>query len=150
MNCTVVISGEEDEVIEAAVTHAVTAHADTDTPQLRDELRAALRDEEQLLAERGCFIQLIEFRTKDRDQMRELEDKWREQIGPAATARWALVTADRDRPDTYLQLVGFPDYASAMRNSEHPATSELAKKMQEVTEGEANFRNLDVRDIMRM
>jgi hypothetical protein len=37
-----------------------------------------------------------------------------------------------------------------MRNSEHPVTSEFAKRMQEATDGEAGFRNLDVRELLRM
>ncbi len=44
-NCTVQISGE-DEVLELAVAHAVTAHGHTDGPELREGLRAGLRDEE--------------------------------------------------------------------------------------------------------
>jgi hypothetical protein len=149
-NCSVVISGEEDEVLELAAAHAVATHGHVDSPELRAELRAALRDEEELQAEEGSFIQLIEFHARDLDRLRELGDQWRERIGQAATARWALITADRDRTDTYVQLVGFPDYESAMRNSEHPATTEFAKRMQEATEGETSFRNLDVRDVMRV
>lgn len=149
-NCSVVISGEEDEVLELATSHAVASHGHSDGPELRAEIRAALRDEEELQAEAGSFIQLIEFQTRELDRIRELGEQWRERIGSEATARWALITADRDRPNTYLQLVGFPDYASAMRNSAHPVTSEMAKDMQEATEGESNFRNLDVRDVMRM
>jgi hypothetical protein len=71
-------------------------------------------------------------------------------MGREATARWGVVAADRDRPDTYLEIVAFPDHASAMRNSEHPVTADFAKRMQEVTEGEAGFRNLDVTRVLRM
>jgi Protein of unknown function (DUF1059) len=149
-NCTVVISGEEDEVLELAAAHAVASHGHTDSPELRDELRGVLRDEQELEAEKGSFVQLIEFHASDLDRFREIEEEWRERIGSAATARWAVIAADRDRPDTYLELVGFPDFASAMRNSEHPVTTEFAKRLQEATEGEAGFRNLDVREVMRM
>jgi len=146
----VVISGEEDEVLELAAAHAVASHGHTDGPKLRDELRAVLKDEEELQAEEGSFIQLIEFQARDVGRVRDLGERWRERIGSEATARWALITADRDRSNTYLQLVGFPDYASAMRNSEHPVTAEMAKEMQEATDGESSFRNLDVREVMRM
>ena len=149
-NCTVVISGAEDEVLELAAAHAVASHGHIDGPQLREEIHAALRDEEELQAEEGSFIQLIEFQARDLDRIRQLGEQWRERIGSEATARWALIASDRDRPNTYLQLVGFPDYASAMRNSENPVTSEMAKDMQEATEGESSFRNLDLRDVMRM
>ncbi len=149
-NCTVLISGEEDEVLELAAAHAVASHGHTDDAELREGLRAALRDEEELQAGAGNFVQLIEFHAHDLDRFRALGEEWRQRIGDEATARWSLVTADRDRPDTYVQIVGFPDFASAMRNNDHPATAELAKRMQEVTEGEAHFRNLEVREVMAM
>jgi predicted small metal-binding protein len=149
-NCTVQISGEEDEVLELAVAHAVSAHGHTDTPELRDGMRAGLRDEEALQLERGAFVQFIEFHASDLDGVRALGEQWRERIGREATARWIAVVADRDRSDTYVQLVAFPDHASAMRNSEHPVTTDTAKRMQEVTDGELSFRNLDVVELMRM
>jgi hypothetical protein len=149
-NCTVTISGEEDEVLALAAAHAVTTHGHTDDAELRDGLRAAMRDEGELLLEEGAFLQLIEFHTGDLDGFRTLAEEWRDRIGRDATARWGVVAADRDLPDTYLELVAFPDFASAMRNSEHPVTGEFAKKMQESTDGEAGFRNLDVRQLLRM
>jgi hypothetical protein len=149
-NCTVVISGNEDEVLELAAAHAVTTHGHTDGPDLRESLRGMLRDEEELTAEAGSFVQLVEFHAHDLDRFHTMVDEWRQKIGQDATARWAMLAADRDRPDTFVEVVGFPDFASAMRNSDHPATAEFAKRMQEATEGEAGFRNLDVREVMRM
>jgi Protein of unknown function (DUF1059) len=149
-NCTVVISGEEDEVLELAAAHAVSAHGHADDQELRDGLRAALRDEQAMQVEDGSFVQLIEFRAHGLDRFRSLAQEWRDGIGQEATATWAVIAADRDRPDTYIELVGFPDHASAMRNSEHPVTGDFAKQMQEVVDGEAQFRNLDVREVMRM
>ena len=149
-NCTVLISGEEDEVLELAAAHAVSAHGHADDAALREGLRGALRDEVELHVEEGAFVQLIEFHTKDVDRIRDLAEQWRDRIGREATARWGIVAVDRDRPDTYLEVVAFPDHESAMRNSEHPATSDFAKQMQEVTDGETGFRNLDVVQVLRM
>jgi hypothetical protein len=149
-SCSVQISGEEDEVLELGVAHAVAAHGHTDNPDLREGMRAALRDEEALDLEEGAFVQLIEFHARDLGGFRTLEEEWRQRMGRETTARWMAVTADRDRADTYVQLVAFPDHASAMRNSEHPVTTEISKKMQEVTEGEAHFRNLDVVEVARV
>ena len=149
-NCTVTISGDEDEVLELAAAHAVSTHGHTDDESLRDGLRTSMRDEEELLLGEGAFLQLIEFHSGDPDRFMALADEWRDRIGSDATARWAVVGADRDRSDTYVQVVAFPDFDSAMRNSEHPATAEFAKKLQDVTDGEASFRNLDVRGLMRL
>jgi predicted small metal-binding protein len=44
-NCSLYISGTEDEVVMAATEHAISAHGHEDTPELRDEIRKALKDE---------------------------------------------------------------------------------------------------------
>jgi len=149
-NCTVTVSGEEDEVLEMAVAHAVAAHGHADDAGLRESLRGSMRDEEELLLGEGAFLQLIEFHAGDPERFMALANEWRERIGRDATARWAVVGGDRDRSDTYVEIVAFPDFDSAMRNSDHPATAEFAKKLQDVTDGEASFRNLDVRGLLRV
>ncbi|MFI6419065.1 DUF1059 domain-containing protein [Streptomyces sp. NPDC050842] len=42
--CSLYISGEEEEVLRAAVEHMVSVHEHTDTLELRAEVRAALKD----------------------------------------------------------------------------------------------------------
>ncbi|CAM5420919.1 DUF1059 domain-containing protein [Streptomyces narbonensis] len=42
--CSLYISGEEEEVVRAAVEHMVSVHEHTDTPELRAEVRAELKD----------------------------------------------------------------------------------------------------------
>jgi hypothetical protein len=43
--CDLAMSGSEEHLLEAAVTHAVTKHGHEDTPELRSALREALRSE---------------------------------------------------------------------------------------------------------
>jgi predicted small metal-binding protein len=43
--CTLTISGEEDEVIAAAVHHASTVHGHEDNDELRSWLKENLKDE---------------------------------------------------------------------------------------------------------
>ncbi|MEU8685804.1 DUF1059 domain-containing protein [Streptomyces sp. NPDC048611] len=45
MHCTLVITGEEEEVVRAAVEHAVSVHGHTDTPELREQIRTSLKNE---------------------------------------------------------------------------------------------------------
>ncbi len=45
MNCTLTITGEEEEVVRAAAEHAVSVHGHEDTPELRAMVRAELEDE---------------------------------------------------------------------------------------------------------
>lgn len=44
-NCTLAISGEADEVLEAATQHAIYFHGEQDTPELREMVRSNLKDE---------------------------------------------------------------------------------------------------------
>jgi hypothetical protein len=144
--CTLTLTGEEDEVLDAAVTHAVAVHGHTDGAELREGLRGMLRDAlPGAVAEPGAFLQLIEFRTPRIADFEATEDHWVEAIGAERTARWAVTGADRDHPDTYLQVVAFPDYPAAMANSTHPATSEFADRLGKLSEGDAVFHNIDVR-----
>ena len=44
-NCSLKISGTEEEVLDAAVQHAVSAHWHESSPQLRDLIKSMLKDE---------------------------------------------------------------------------------------------------------
>ncbi len=44
-NCDLAMAGSEEHVIEAAAVHAITAHRHEDTPELRQEISQALKDE---------------------------------------------------------------------------------------------------------
>jgi predicted small metal-binding protein len=42
--CTLSIEGTEEEVLEAAVQHAVTAHGHTNSPDLREQIKTIMKD----------------------------------------------------------------------------------------------------------
>ena len=44
-NCSLRISGTEEEILEIAVQHAVGSHGHENTPALREELRSLLQNE---------------------------------------------------------------------------------------------------------
>jgi predicted small metal-binding protein len=50
IGCTLTIAGKEEEVLDAAVAHAVAKHGHTDTPELREMLRGGLEPVEPALA----------------------------------------------------------------------------------------------------
>ena len=50
IGCTLTIAGEEDELLDAAVLHAVTRHGHENSPELREELRRGLVDAEPAMA----------------------------------------------------------------------------------------------------
>jgi predicted small metal-binding protein len=43
--CDIAISGNEEEVLDIAVEHAVNRHGHSHSPELREQLRSMLRDE---------------------------------------------------------------------------------------------------------
>ena len=50
IGCTLTIAGEEEEVLDAAVMHAVDKHGHENTPELRETIRAGLVAAEPALA----------------------------------------------------------------------------------------------------
>ena len=45
-NCSLTISGTEEEVVKAATEHAVSSHGHKDTPEFREQVKTMLKDEE--------------------------------------------------------------------------------------------------------
>ncbi len=143
VGCTLALTGEEDEVVTAACRHAVEVHGHDDSPELRDAVRASLRNAPLTSAE-GAFVQLIEFDTNRIEEFDGAVEDWMREIGGDRTAQWFVLAADRERPGTYVEVVGFPSYEAAMANSEHPATARVAKRLDDMADGAPGFRNLDV------
>lgn len=144
-NCTLTLTGEEDEVLQAAVEHAVSVHGHEDTPEFRDQLRGLLEDESPA-ADTGDmhFVQLIEFHTAKKDELDALMDEWEEITGGKRTASRAVLTVDHEAPDAYYEFVEFPSYDAAMKNSKLPETDALAQRMRALCDREPAFHNLDV------
>jgi len=44
-NCDLAMAGSEEHLLKAATIHAITAHKHEDTPELREQIRKALKDE---------------------------------------------------------------------------------------------------------
>jgi predicted small metal-binding protein len=46
-NCSLKISGIEEEVLDAAVHHAAAVHGHENTPELREQIRSMLKDSDE-------------------------------------------------------------------------------------------------------
>ena len=95
-----------------------------------------------------AFIQIIEFKTKRIDEVTAAVEEYVAKTEGTSTVVRGTQTKDRDAADTYLQLVEFPSYEEAMKNSNSPETSALAEKMGTLCDGPPIFRNLDVLTVM--
>jgi hypothetical protein len=90
------------------------------------------------------FIQVIEFRTSQFEEMQRLGDEWEAAAASESKARRRILTRDRDDAEHYFNIVFFDSYEEAMENSNLPVTQEFSGKMMALTDGAPTFHNLDV------
>jgi hypothetical protein len=95
------------------------------------------------------FIQIIEFTTSRASELEALLDEWLERTEGKRTATRGVQARDRDRPNTYVQIIEFPSYEAAMTNSELPETGDVAARLAALCDGPPTFRNLDVAQDMQ-
>ena len=92
------------------------------------------------------FIQIIDMRTKNIDEIQNLEREWEKATEGKRTLRRSIVGRDRNDPDRYLVLAFFDSYESAMENSNLPETTEFGQKQSALLDGPMQFIDLDVID----
>ncbi|AUY47660.1 ester cyclase [Streptomyces sp. CB01881] len=93
------------------------------------------------------FVQIVECRTERPDELNRLMDTWIEQTQGRRTATHAMVGADRADAQHIVEIVEFPSYEAAMRNSGLPETDRIFREMVALCQEPPTFTNLDlVRD----
>jgi hypothetical protein len=93
-----------------------------------------------------AFVQIVELRTNDKDEMQKIGNELLDQRGSDWTARRAVICEDRDDPGHIFQVVFFDSYESAMENSNLPLTQQLNERMTPLMDGPPSFYNLEVVD----
>jgi quinol monooxygenase YgiN len=94
----------------------------------------------------SAFVQIVEYTTDRFDEVMALGEELRAEMQANSKARRVTITADRDRPNTYLTIAEFASYDDAMENSTSPTTQRFAEQMSKLCDGPPSFRNLDVRE----
>jgi quinol monooxygenase YgiN len=92
------------------------------------------------------FLQIIEVRTAQVEDMRALDREYSAAVADRTTVRRAIVTQDRADREHFYVLVFFDSHASAMENSQLPETAAMAEKMARVLAAPPTFHDLDVLD----
>src|SRR5262245_22479964 len=88
------------------------------------------------------FVQIIDFTTRQYDDVRSVMDEWTAATeGKRRAARW-MIGKDRDRANHFVEVVEFPSYDEAMRNNELSETVEFAQRIRELCDDVA-FYNID-------
>jgi steroid delta-isomerase-like uncharacterized protein len=90
------------------------------------------------------FVQIIDCKTDARDEMNRLMDSWVEQTRGKRTATHSIVAQDRADTAHIVEIVEFPSYEDAMRNSELPETDGIFQELVRLCEEPPRFTNLDV------
>jgi hypothetical protein len=91
-----------------------------------------------------AFVQIIEMTTTKVPEIEGLMNEWMAATAGRRSASRSLLTKDRERPDTYVQVVEFPSYEEAMANSALPETTAFAEKLSALCVSGPTFRNLDL------
>ncbi|MBP5907792.1 ester cyclase [Streptomyces sp. LBUM 1478] len=90
------------------------------------------------------FVQLIDCRTSRFDEMDRLMDTWVEKTRGKRTATHSLIGKDRSDGSHFVEIVEFPSYEEAMRNSGLPETERIFQEMVALCEEMPTFTDLDV------
>ncbi|WP_434595172.1 ester cyclase [Streptomyces sp. A5-4] len=90
------------------------------------------------------FVQIIDYKTEQSETMNQLMDRWVEQSKGKRTATHDIVGRDRSEANHYVEIVEFPSYEEAMKNSHLPETEQIFQEMVALCDGMPSFTDLDV------
>lgn len=90
------------------------------------------------------FMQMIEYRTSHLEEIHRLNDEWIERTAGRRTALHSMIGRDRSDATHYVELVEFPSYEEAMRNSQLPETDAVFQQIVALCDETPTFTDLDV------
>ena len=90
------------------------------------------------------FVQIIDCKTSRVDDLNRLMDQWVEQTKGKRTATHSMVGKDRSDASHVVEIVEFPSYDVAMRNSQLPETDQIFREMVALCDEMPTFTDLDV------
>lgn len=90
------------------------------------------------------FVQLIDCKTSRFDDMNRLMDNWVETTKGKRTATHSVIGKDRSDAAHFIEIVEFPSYEDAMRNSNLPETDRIFREMVALCDEMPSFTDLDV------
>ncbi|MEV7417839.1 ester cyclase [Streptomyces sp. NPDC089919] len=90
------------------------------------------------------FVQIIDYKTSRADELNQLLDRYIAQSQGHRTVTHSVVGKDREAENHYVDVVEFPSYEEAMKNSDLPETDRMFREMVALCDGMPTFTNLDV------
>lgn len=89
------------------------------------------------------FIQLISYRTSEPEKVGRLLDEWIANSAGQRTATRTRIGRDRNEPDRYVEILEFPSYEEAMRNSDLDVTNQTDSDFRPIVE-DLTFTDVDI------
>ncbi|GHF57745.1 hypothetical protein GCM10010218_43950 [Streptomyces mashuensis] len=90
------------------------------------------------------FVQLVECRTRQFEEMDRLMDRWVAATEGRRTATHSLVGRDHSDRDHYVEIIEFPSFEKAMENSNLPETDRIFQEIVALCDEMPTFTDLDV------
>ncbi|MFC9909040.1 ester cyclase [Streptomyces sp. NPDC059862] len=90
------------------------------------------------------FVQVIDCKTSRFDEMNRLMDTWVEQTKGKRTATHSVIGKDRSDASHVIEIVEFPSYEEAMRNSTLPETDRVFQELVALCDEMPTLTDLDV------
>ena len=114
-NCSLTITGTEEEVVRAAAEHAASVHGHEDTAELRQQLRAMLSDETPA----GRYGTIMKATlTGSVDALQKASKEWAETSGVAGFLSDEILISDDG--STIVTVVFFSSKDAYMRLADDP------------------------------
>lgn len=93
------------------------------------------------------FVQIIDFETQRMDEMRELVERFEQQMaGTAGGPTHRIMLQDRDKSGRYLAIVEFESHEDAMRSNERPEVAKLNEQISALCTRPPAFTNCDLKE----
>ncbi len=121
-SCSLAISGEEDEVLRAAVQHAMDVHGHLDSDELRDGVRAGMRPEAGGRIEGYGTAMIGRLGAASFEQMQASLEDWERQRQVPGFLAAQLLVGDDGR--TVVNTAVFRDKESYQRLADDPEQDE--------------------------
>jgi hypothetical protein len=86
------------------------------------------------------FVQVIQGKTANAEQLRSAVDRWRREISPGASG-WLGSTGGVTEDGRFIALVRFESEDAARRNSDRPEQDQWWSETARLLDGDATFRN---------
>ncbi|GAA2424665.1 ester cyclase [Streptomyces macrosporus] len=90
------------------------------------------------------FVQVIDCKTHQADKLDRLMDNWVKATQGKRTATHSIVGRDRSDSAHVVEIVEFPSYEEAMKNSRLPETDRIFRQLVEICDEAPTFTDLEV------